>query len=77
MALGVSLFARSTNVGARTLVPAAAGGVETHGRYNADGVVSEESPFARCGQGARVGERVWEELMRKSEKLAPGIGRNV
>ncbi|MCJ1452012.1 hypothetical protein MMC28_002352 [Mycoblastus sanguinarius] len=73
----VNLTARSTEVGARTLVAAAAGGVETHGRYMADGVVSEESPFARSEEGRRVGERLWGELVGKLEGVVPGISTNV
>ena len=64
-------------MGARTLVAAAAGGVETHGRYMADGVVSEESPFARSEEGRRVGERLWGELVGKLEGVVPGISTNV
>lgn len=68
---------RSTEVGGRTLVAAAAAGEESHGKYMADGVVSYESPFVKSEEGKRVEQRFWDELMEKLERISPGIRKNV
>ncbi|MCJ1470924.1 hypothetical protein MMC07_009572 [Pseudocyphellaria aurata] len=54
-------FARSTEVGSRTLVT----GVE------------QTSLFVRSEEGARTQKRVYEELSEKLEKIQPGIMANV
>lgn len=71
------VIGRATEVGGRTLVAAAAAGDESHGKYMADGVVSYESPFVLSEEGTMVGEKVWDELLEKLERIAPGIRANV
>lgn len=77
MAVFKRLLARTAEVGSRTLVAAASGGEETAGKYMADSMVSRESPFVLSGEGERVGEKVWRELMEKLERIQPGISKNV
>lgn len=71
------VIGRATEVGGRTLVAAAAAGEESHGKYMADGVVSYESPFVLSEEGRIVGEKVWDELLEKLERISPGIKANV
>lgn len=71
------LFARTAEVGSRTLVAGASGGEETAGKYMADSMVSHDSPFVLSEEGRRVGEKVWRELTEKLERIQPGISKNV
>ncbi|KAK5996475.1 Short chain dehydrogenase FGM9 [Cladobotryum mycophilum] len=67
--------ARKTEVGARTLVSAAAGGKETHGEYMNDGVVDVTalSPFVRSEDGTKASEKLWFELLNILEQWQPNI----
>ena len=77
MSVMMRLVARTTEVGSRTLVLAANAGKETAGKYMADGVVANESPFVKSAEGGEVGNRVWKELMVKFEEVSPGIEATV
>ena len=68
---------RTVEVGSRTLVAAAAGGSETHGKYMSECLVKEPSAFVRSEEGIKTQERVYTELMEIVEKIQPGISRNV
>ncbi|KAL8400506.1 hypothetical protein RB594_000773 [Gaeumannomyces avenae] len=77
VALFMRLVGRSTEVGSRTLVAAAAAGRESHGKYMLDCVVVEgaESPLVRSEEGRAVQVRVFDEIMAELEKVHPGIGK--
>lgn len=60
-------LARSTVVGARTLVAAAQAGPESHGKYMSEGVVVEPSAWVRSEEGGRIGRKVWGEVRGKLE----------
>lgn len=69
-------LARSTEVGSRTLVHAAAAGRETHGKYLSDATIADAeglSAFVRSEDGAKAQEKVWRELSEKLERIRPGI----
>lgn len=70
-------FARSTEVGSRTLVACAAAGEESHGKYMSDCVISEPSEFVRSEEGKKTQERVYNELLDILEKIQPGIRGNI
>lgn len=72
-------LARTTEVGSRALVNAAAAGEESHGKYMHDSVVSENdlSPFVKSEEGAETGRRVWSELKEILEKIQPGVTKVV
>ena len=72
-------LARSTEVGSRTLVAAAAAGAKSHGRYMDDGLVHDEgvSEFARSEDGKKAQDKVWKEMTAKLEGISPGIMKNV
>ncbi|KAL4865848.1 hypothetical protein BDV12DRAFT_199715 [Aspergillus spectabilis] len=54
------LFARTSEVGARTIVAGISGAGETHGKYMVNGVVAEEEikGFAVAPAPAKTGERL-------------------
>ncbi|KAK5139545.1 hypothetical protein LTR04_003493 [Oleoguttula sp. CCFEE 6159] len=71
------LFARTTEVGSRTLVHAGLAPHDTHGQYLADSHIDPPSKFVRSDEGAQVQRQVWEELSRKLEEIEPGVLRNI
>ncbi|KAL8907389.1 MAG: hypothetical protein Q9207_001439 [Kuettlingeria erythrocarpa] len=73
------LLARSTEVGSRTLVAAAAAevGEKSHGEYMADSQVSNVSPFVTSAEGAATQQRIWSELKEKLEQIQPGLTQNI
>ncbi|KAL6240529.1 hypothetical protein RBB50_012548 [Rhinocladiella similis] len=73
------LFARSTEVGSRTLVAAAAAGPKSHGKYMTDAKVNDGalSSFVRSEDGKKATEKVWKELVEILEKAEPGVCRNL
>lgn len=70
-------FARTTEVGARTLVAAAAADPEAaHGKYMTDGNIDDASlsPFVRSEEGVKMGQEVvWPELKSILEQIQPGV----
>jgi retinol dehydrogenase 12 len=65
-------FARPVEKGARTLVTAAAAGEESHGSYLSDQVITEPAPFVGSTQGAKVGRKLFAEVMGVLEEYVPG-----
>jgi len=70
-------LARTTEVGGRTLVASAVGGVDTHGQYMASCAVFPPSSFVLSEEGHKTQERVYEELLDIVERIHPGIRENV
>ena len=73
-------LARTSEVGARTIVGAAAMGMgegrreNMHGAYISDGeVVEPDRTLVTSEEGRRVQERVWGEMVEKMEAIMPGI----
>ncbi|CAD6449929.1 6c24b831-bb1d-44d5-a4e5-7e3e44c9496a [Sclerotinia trifoliorum] len=75
--IGKSLLARTAEVGSRTLVAAAAAGVESHGMYMVDCEVSEPSRYVRSEEGKNAQVRVYTEVMEALEGIEPGITNNI
>ena len=75
--IGKRLIARTTEVGSRTLVAAAAAGEETHGQYMADCEVKEPSQYVRSPEGHTAQMRVYKELIDILENINPGIKANI
>lgn len=70
------VLARSTEVGSRTLVHAASQGGTTHGKYLSDCHVKAPGAFVTSAEGIQAQNRVWDELAKKLEALAPGVTNN-
>ncbi|OAA64508.1 short chain dehydrogenase reductase [Niveomyces insectorum RCEF 264] len=75
----VSLFVmgRTAEMGARTLVAAAAAGPETHGTYMDAAEVWHTSAYVTSEKGADVQKRVFTELLDILEGVHPGIKKNL
>ncbi|KAE9975887.1 hypothetical protein BLS_000918 [Venturia inaequalis] len=72
----VILGARSTDVGARTLVHATQAGPESHGQYLTDSAVGPPASFVTSEEGKKFQARWWKELSAKLESIHPGILQN-
>ncbi|KAF2093615.1 short-chain dehydrogenase/reductase-like protein [Rhizodiscina lignyota] len=71
------ILARTTEMGSRAHVFAAAGSAETHGQYMSNGRVEPPSEFVRSKDGMETQHRVYDELLKKLEKINPGISQLV
>jgi retinol dehydrogenase-12 len=68
--------ARTTEVGARTLVHATHAGPESHGEYLADCKVAPVAPFVTSAEGQKFQARWWKELSAKLDGIHPGLLKN-
>jgi len=75
--VGKFFLARTTEVGSRTLVSAAAASEDTHGMYLQDLKVKEPSRWVRSEEGKEVQKKVYKELLGILEGIAPGITKNI
>jgi NAD(P)-dependent dehydrogenase (short-subunit alcohol dehydrogenase family) len=68
------LFARSTEVGSRTLLAGASAESDSHGAYISDGVVDNNalSAYVKSGEAIPVQIRLWSQLKAILEDIAPG-----
>jgi hypothetical protein len=73
MSIFKMLFARSTEVGARTLVYGASVGPESHGQYVPDCEIEQTGALATGEVGAELQERVLVELREKLEGIKEGV----
>lgn len=71
-------FARTTEMGSRTLVASAAAGRESHGKWFTDGKVNDGAlgPFPRSKDGKKASEKIWVELAEILENIQPGVTKN-
>ena len=70
-------LARTTEVGSRTLVHAAGCGPDTHGQYLSDCDIEPPSKLVRSDEGEKLQGRIYNELTKKLEKIAPGCTSNL
>jgi len=75
--IGLFLLGRTREAGSRTLVAAAVGGPETHGRYMDSCQVRAESPYVGSEDGQRQQKRAYKELMDILEGIEPGVTKNI
>jgi hypothetical protein len=66
------IFARLTQIRARTLVSASAAGAETQGSYLSDDLVAEANSFVSSYQGVKVVQKFFAEVMDLLEQHVPG-----
>lgn len=74
--LFMSVLARSTEVGSRTLVNGGAQDATSHGCYLSGCQIVEPSPMITGPGGNELQERVWAELVTKLEAIQPGVTSN-
>lgn len=75
--IGKTLLARTTEVGSRTLVAAAAAEDDTHGQYMVDCKSIEPSKFVRSEDGQKAQKKVYAELLEILEGIEPGVTKNI
>ena len=84
MWLMLTLLARKTDVGSRTLVHAGLSGEDTHGQFMYDCAITTPGPMVtgkavgekgKYVQGAELQQIVWDELKVKLEEIEPGVTR--
>lgn len=73
----LAILARTTEVGSRNFIAAAAAGDESHGQYISECVVTEPSKFVRSEEGKKIQEKVYKELLGVLETIQPGISANI
>jgi retinol dehydrogenase-12 len=71
------LFARSTEVGSRTLLAGACAGEGSHGMYMSDCENQNVAPWIETEDGARVQKKVYEQTLAVLERIEPGISKNI
>ncbi|KAK7555067.1 retinol dehydrogenase 12 [Phyllosticta citricarpa] len=73
----MSMFARATEVGARTLVQAIspALGTEYHGAFVMDCKVAPPGSNVDGVENENLAEKVWNQLVERLEKVEPGVTR--
>lgn len=74
---GSRFIARTPEQGARTIIHAAYGDLETHGQYLSDCEVAEPHEFVRSAEGEKVGKQLWQDLKAKMESISPGVTRHI
>ncbi|CAG9953916.1 hypothetical protein V2G26_007292 [Clonostachys chloroleuca] len=67
------MIARTTEVGGRTLVHAAASGEESSGQYLSECRVTKPSAFVRSKEGQVVSKRLHAEIMTILDQIQPGV----
>lgn len=75
--IGKFFLARTTEVGSRTLVSAAAASEDTHGMYLQDLMIKEPSRWVRSEKGKEAQKKVYIELLDILEEIEPGITNNI
>lgn len=71
------VLARTTEVGARTLVASAEAGEESFGHYMNRCQVESPGGLVKGEEGPVLQKRVWEELMEILKGIQPGIEKNI
>jgi len=70
-----SLFARTTEVGSRTLVHGAIAGPSSHGEFMCDGHNQPVAAWIPTDMGKKAQVKVFEQTMKILEARKPGIGK--
>lgn len=67
------LFARSTELGSRTLVAGASVDASSHGTYMTDGMVAEDhlSAFVTSDEGMIAQGKLWDQLVKLLQDIVP------
>jgi retinol dehydrogenase-12 len=66
-----AVMGRTAEQGSHTLVHGILAGEQTHGCYLSECRVKPESEFLRSDEGVLVRQRIWQELMRRLQKISP------
>ncbi|UPK94516.1 hypothetical protein LCI18_005451 [Fusarium solani-melongenae] len=75
--LFIALFARTAEMGSRTLLVAAFAGDDTHGRFMFDAKLHEPLRIMQGDEGEKLTQLVWDELVEILEGIVPGVTNNI
>ena len=75
--IGVRIIGRTSEVGSRALMSAAAAGKESHGGYMDNCKLRDPGPFVLSEEGVQVQKRLYGELLEVLEDVQPGITKNI
>lgn len=75
--LGLRFLGRTSEMGSRTLMAAAAAERESHGGYMDSCVLREPSKLVTGSEGMALQTRVYNELLEILEDIQPGITKNI
>lgn len=75
--IGLFLLGRTSEMGSRTLLWAAEGGPETHGKFLDSCRIREPSAFVLSEEGVKTQKKAWDQLMELLDKVEPGVSKNV
>lgn len=67
------MFARTSEVGSRTLVHGASAGPESHGQYVPDCKITPTEGLCKGRAGVELQNRIWLELKDKLERIHTGV----
>lgn len=72
MVVWARLAARTAEQGGRTLVHAAYGGPDTHGKYLDHCKIGKVAPYIVSERAEKTQKKLWGELSKKLEVIQPG-----
>ncbi|KAK2759647.1 short-chain dehydrogenase reductase family [Colletotrichum kahawae] len=75
--VGLKLFARSAEVGSRTIMAGAFAGEEAHGRYMSDCIVVKFPKLMQGEEGEAMQTRLWEQTVELLDGVDPGLSKNL
>jgi hypothetical protein len=67
------IFARTAEIGSRTILYGAGAGLESHGKYALDCKITPYKGLCEGTAGAQLADRVWAELRDILEDIDPGV----
>lgn len=71
------ILGRTSEQGSRTLVHAVTAGRETHAKYLSECMVAPQSDYMESEKGKRVGEKLFDETLKRIRVADAGVARNV
>lgn len=76
--VALAVLGRDAETGSRTLVAAALQGDETHGQYLNDYAQPHVWPkYMKGGDGEKLTQKVWDELLASLQEIEPGVTANI
>lgn len=75
--IGLHLLGRTSEMGSRTLMAAAAADKRSHGKYMDSCIVRDPSRLVCSKEGEELQRQVYDELMDILEGIQPGVTKNI
>ncbi|KAF1969319.1 NAD(P)-binding protein [Bimuria novae-zelandiae CBS 107.79] len=71
--VGFAILGWSAEKGSRAYIHAISAGRDSHGRYLSECQFKQESGYIRSERGRHNEEKIWQDLMRRIEKISPEV----